>query len=53
MEFLMVENAKKTEIMHHNNPKKTLLEAVKDFFGKDLVQYIVKRVLMFIPTLFL
>ena len=49
----MEENAKKTEIMHDNNPKKTLLEAVKDFFGKDLVQYIVKRVLMFIPTLFL
>ena len=49
----MEENAKTTEIMHDNNPKKTLLEAVKDFFGKDLVQYIVKRVLMFIPTLFL
>ena len=49
----MEENAKTTENMHDNNPKKTLLEAVKDFFGKDLVQYIVKRVLMFIPTLFL
>ena len=49
----MEENAKNTENMHDNNPKKTLLEAVKDFFGKDLVQYIIKRVLMFIPTLFL
>ncbi len=29
------------------------LESVKDFFKKDLVQYIVKRLLMFIPTLFL
>ena len=27
--------------------------AIKDFFQKDLVQYILKRVLMFIPTLFL
>lgn len=49
----MEENAKDIEIMHDNNPKKTLIEAVKDFFAKDLVQYIVKRVLMFIPTLFL
>lgn len=49
----MEENAKNVENMHDNNPKKTLLEAVKDFFGKDLVQYIIKRVLMFIPTLFL
>ena len=29
------------------------LESVKEFFKKDLVQYIVKRLLMFIPTLFL
>lgn len=49
----MEENAKNEQIMHDNNPKKTLIEAVKDFFGKDLVQYIIKRVLMFIPTLFL
>ena len=49
----MEENAYKSESMHDNNPKKTFKEAVKDFFGKDLVQYIVKRVLMFIPTLFL
>ncbi len=49
----MEENAKNEQIMHDNNPKKTFVEAVKDFFGKDLVQYIVKRVLMFIPTLFL
>ena len=34
-------------------PKKSFLTAVKDFFKKDLVQYIVKRLLMFIPTLFL
>lgn len=49
----MEENAQKSEIMHENNPKKTFMEAVKDFFAKDLVQYIVKRILMFIPTLFL
>ncbi len=41
------------ENMESNNPKKTFWEAVKDFFGKDLVQYIFKRVLMFIPTIFL
>lgn len=29
------------------------LESLKDFFKKDLVQYIIKRLLMFIPTLFL
>ncbi len=28
-------------------------DKLKDFFKKDLVQYILKRVLMFIPTLFL
>lgn len=28
-------------------------EGISDFFKKDLVRYIVKRVLMFIPTLFL
>ena len=33
--------------------KKNFLESVKEFFKKDLVQYIVKRILMFIPTLFL
>lgn len=49
----MEENAFKSESMHENNPKKTFLEGVIDFFKKDLVQYIVKRVLMFIPTLFL
>lgn len=43
----------KSENMHENNPKKTVLEAVKDFFARDLVQYIIKRILMFIPTLFL
>ncbi len=29
------------------------LRSVKDFFQRDLVQYIIKRLLMFIPTLFL
>jgi len=29
------------------------LESLKEFFKKDLVQYIVKRLFMFIPTLFL
>ena len=33
--------------------KRTFFESVKEFFKKDLVQYIVKRLLMFIPTLFL
>ena len=49
----MEENVKKEELMQNHNPKKPFWEAVKDFFKKDLVQYIVKRVLMFIPTLFL
>ena len=31
---------------------KNIVASVKDFFQKDLVKYIVKRVLMFIPTLF-
>lgn len=33
--------------------KVNFLEALKEFFKKDLVRYIVKRLLMFIPTLFL
>ena len=33
--------------------KTSFVESVKEFFKKDLVQYIVKRLLMFIPTLFL
>lgn len=33
--------------------KTPFFEKVKDFFKKDLVQYIIKRLLMFIPTLFL
>ena len=49
----MEDNAYKSESMHDGIPKKTLLEAVVDFFEKDLVQYIVKRILMFIPTLLL
>ena len=39
--------------MQNQIPKKALMESVSDFFKKDLVQYIVKRVLMFIPTLLL
>ena len=35
------------------NSKRNYIEPVKEFFKKDLVQYIVKRLLMFIPTLFL
>lgn len=35
------------------NAKQPFLEKVRDFFRKDLVQYIIKRLLMFIPTLFL
>jgi len=49
----MEENAYNAESMHDNNPKKSFAEGVKDFFRKDLVQYIIKRVLMIIPTLFL
>ncbi len=49
----MEENAYKLESMHENETKKTFWEGVKDFFKKDLVSYIVKRVLMFIPTLLL
>ena len=49
----MEENAYKSESMHKNAPKKTLMETVVDFFKKDLVQYIIKRILMFIPTLLL
>lgn len=35
------------------NAKRNFVEKIKDFFKKDLVQYIVKRLFMFIPTLFL
>ena len=35
------------------NAKRNFLESIKEFFKKDLVQYIVKRLFMFIPTLFL
>ena len=49
----MEENAYKSESMHENVPKKTPMEALVDFFKKDLVQYIVKLLLMFIPTLLL
>jgi len=33
--------------------KNSFIESVKEFFKKDLVRYIIKRVLMFIPTLIL
>ena len=33
--------------------KGNFLDSMKEFFKKDLVRYIVKRLLMFIPTLFL
>ncbi len=33
--------------------KGIVMEKLKDFFKKDLVQYILKRVLMFVPTLIL
>ena len=49
----MEENAYKSESMQEDVPKKPLMTAVVDFFKKDLVQYIVKRLLMFIPTLLL
>lgn len=49
----MEENGCKLENMHEATAKKTFIEGVKDFFKKDLVSYIVKRVLMFIPTLIL
>ena len=35
------------------NEKGHFLDSIKEFFKKDLVQYIVKRLLMFIPTIFL
>ncbi len=35
------------------NAKGNFFESLKEFFRKDLVQYIVKRLLMFIPTLLL
>ena len=35
------------------NEKGHFLDSIKEFFKKDLVQYIVKRLFMFIPTLFL
>ena len=49
----MEENAYKEKSMHEGAPKKPLMQTVGDFFKKDLVQYIVKRLLMFIPTLLL
>jgi peptide/nickel transport system permease protein len=40
-------------LMEENTAKKSALDSIKAFFQKDLVQYIVRRILMFIPTLFL
>ncbi len=49
MEDKVFEKENKSE----TTQKKTFWKSVTDFFKKDLVSYIVKRVLMFIPTLFL
>ncbi|MCR5278759.1 MAG: ABC transporter permease [Lachnospiraceae bacterium] len=49
----MAENTKTVESASREKTKSDFIEAVKDFFKKDLVQYIVKRLLMFIPTLLL
>lgn len=49
----MGENVFTSENKTNSNPKMSFGEKLKDFFKKDLVQYIYKRVLMFIPTLFL
>lgn len=46
-------NVNVAENMNSKKPKSTFFEVLKDFFGKDLVRYIVRRVLMFIPTIFL
>ena len=35
------------------NTKGNFLESMREFFKKDLVRYIIKRILMFVPTLFL
>jgi peptide/nickel transport system permease protein len=40
-------------LMEENTAKRSALDSIKAFFQKDLVQYIVRRILMFIPTLFL
>ncbi len=44
---------KGTVLMEEKMAKKSFVGNLKAFFEKDLVQYIVKRVLMFIPTLLL
>ncbi len=49
----MDENASAITKTQDKNPKKTFPEILKDFFGKDLVRYIFKRILMFFPTLLL
>ena len=40
-------------LMDETKARNTFVEAMANFFKKDLVQYIVKRILMFIPTLLL
>jgi peptide/nickel transport system permease protein len=40
-------------LMDETKAKNSFVEAMANFFKKDLVQYIVKRILMFIPTLLL
>ena len=49
----MEENTVKLESISEREPKKTFGEGIAAFFKKDLVQYIIKRILMFIPTLIL
>lgn len=49
----MDEKAIELESMNHNSPKKSFGKVLRDFFKKDLVQYIAKRIIIFIPTLFL
>jgi peptide/nickel transport system permease protein len=46
-------NVNVAENMNSKKPKSIFFEVLKDFFGKDLVRYIIRRVLMFIPTIFL
>ncbi len=46
-------DAKLTEPLQQAKTENAFWGKVRDFFKKDLVQYIVKRILMFIPTLLL
>ena len=49
----MEENTITIESPPENETKSGFGESVRNFFKKDLVQYIIKRLLMFIPTLIL